>query len=305
MSNVHSLFFYHGQARSGWRALIFILLSVIFATGLAALKQWLLQHQSSSSLHIWHYELFIAVILASWLVTRYLDRRPFGSLGLKFHSRWFTEGTMGLLLGFSWLLATSIFRLKFDNPSLQLNVFQLAAVPWTLPLTTLVGVLFEEYFFRGYLLQSLVVGVGSIPALLLTSILFGLGHSYEGGMMAILNASLLGVILGLIVLQTRSLWLAVGFHYGWNIMASLLPALVAIPSSGLELSDTAFTVSLILLFVLLYAVKISPTPQAQVLWDRYIHPAPWPPWKRRAQAEAEDSPDEPSQEDGERTGEEG
>ena len=104
---------------------------------------------------------------------------------------------MGLLLGFSWLLATSIFRLKFDNPSLQLNVFQLAAVPWTLPLTTLVGVLFEEYFFRGYLLQSLVVGVGSIPALLLTSILFGLGHSYEGGMMAILNASLLGVILGL------------------------------------------------------------------------------------------------------------
>lgn len=304
MGNLHSLFFYHDQVRSGWRALIFILLSVVLAIGLAALKQLILQHELRLPLDSGEYGLFTAVIFSSWLVTRYLDRRPFGSLGLKFHSRWFTEGTMGLLLGFSWLLATSIFRLKFDNPSLQLSVSQLAAVPWTLPIITLVGVLFEEYFFRGYLLQSLVVGVGPIPALLLTSILFGLGHSYEGGIMAILNASLLGVALGLTVIQTRSLWLAVGFHYGWDIMASLLPVLVAIPSSGLKLSNPAFTVSLILLFVLLYAIKTGPTPQAKALWDCYIHPAPWPPWKHRVQLETESLPDPPSPEDGERRGEE-
>ncbi|HED03514.1 MAG TPA: CPBP family intramembrane metalloprotease [Candidatus Fraserbacteria bacterium] len=136
-------------------------------------------------------------------------------------------------------------------------------------------------------MQSFVVGIGPILALLLTSILFGLGHSYEGGIMAILNASLLGAALGLTVLQTRSLWLAVGFHYGWNITASLSPTLIANPSSGLELSNPAFTVSLILLVVLLYVVKMGPNPQMESLWDRYIHPAPWPPWKRRAQPETE------------------
>ncbi len=89
-------------------------------------------------------------------------------------------------------------------------------------------VAFEEYLFRGYLMQQVGIVVRNrwFP-LLLTSVLFGLFHSANPevlemgfGIMAFYIGT--GLLLGIITLMDESLELAIGFHLGNNMMAALL-----------------------------------------------------------------------------------
>jgi membrane protease YdiL (CAAX protease family) len=85
----------------------------------------------------------------------------------------------------------------------------------------------EEAFFRGYLLQKLLVRSPQWVAVVLSSLLFGALHvgSYGSGITAwlgILNAGIFGVVLSLVVIRGRSLMWAVGFHWAWNLAQAIL-----------------------------------------------------------------------------------
>lgn len=87
----------------------------------------------------------------------------------------------------------------------------------------------EEYLFRGYLMQHIGVLVKNkwFP-LILTSILFGIAHSANpevaeigfGKMMIFYVGT--GLLLGIMTLMDDGLELALGFHLGNNLLASLL-----------------------------------------------------------------------------------
>ena len=53
--------------------------------------------------------------------------------------------------------------------------------------------------------------------------------------------------------------------------------------------------------VMMGILTLNPHPAAKDLWDQYIHPAPWPPWRRRAQTVAEGPAAAPPQETAEQT----
>lgn len=85
----------------------------------------------------------------------------------------------------------------------------------------------EETIFRGYLLTSLNSIWGNWMALLVMSAVFGLFHlvAYsEGGLqsgtlvLAILLATLFGVLFGWVRLRTGSLWLPAALHLAWNFI---------------------------------------------------------------------------------------
>ncbi len=85
----------------------------------------------------------------------------------------------------------------------------------------------EETVFRGYLLTALKAVWGKRAGLTLMTVIFGLFHLpayFEGGLrsgtltLAILLASLFGLLFGFIYLRTRSLWLPVVLHFTWNFM---------------------------------------------------------------------------------------
>lgn len=87
---------------------------------------------------------------------------------------------------------------------------------------------FEEYLFRGFLMQQIGIAVKNrwFP-LLFTSVIFGLFHSANPevykmgfGVMAFYIGT--GFLLGIMTLMDESLELALGFHLGNNLMAALL-----------------------------------------------------------------------------------
>lgn len=102
---------------------------------------------------------------------------------------------------------------------------------------------FEEYLFRGYMMQGLGLAAGNrwVP-LLITSILFGLMHGANPEMMHLGPQMLVfyigtGLFLGILTLMDEGLELALGFHAANNIMACFL---VSSPAAALQ-TETLLT----------------------------------------------------------------
>lgn len=87
---------------------------------------------------------------------------------------------------------------------------------------------FEEYLFRGYLMQGLggVFGNRWMP-LLITSLFFGLLHFWnpevsELGTIFLFQYVVTGLFLGLMTIMDDGMELSLGFHAGNNVLISLL-----------------------------------------------------------------------------------
>ena len=87
---------------------------------------------------------------------------------------------------------------------------------------------FEEYLFRGYLMQQIgVIAKNRWLPLIITSVFFGLFHSAnpevaEMGFSVMIFYIGTGLLLGIMTLMDDGLELALGFHLGNNLIAALL-----------------------------------------------------------------------------------
>lgn len=92
----------------------------------------------------------------------------------------------------------------------------------------------EELIFRGILFRWIEEFGGSWAALFVTSALFGLVHMGNDNatwMSGLTIAAVAGTLLGGAYMLTRSLWLPVGIHFGWNVTQGLV---WDVPVSGYE-----------------------------------------------------------------------
>lgn len=76
---------------------------------------------------------------------------------------------------------------------------------------------FEEILYRGLLLRALEPW-GRLPALIVTSLVFGLGH----GPVQLTGTVALGWVLGWLTLEYKSIWPAVLLHAAFNATAGLV-----------------------------------------------------------------------------------
>jgi membrane protease YdiL (CAAX protease family) len=167
------------------------------------------------------------------------------AVGLAFRSDWGRTVLVGIgagigYQGFSLYVAEpAIARLTGRLPDVTLfapvagNVHFLVislAVAWTL---AAVG---EEFVYRGYLLTRIARVLGDTPrawfgALAVTSILFGVGHGYQGAS-GMISAGLGGFAFGLVYLATgRNLWVSVIAHGTTDTVGFLLLYLGKYPGS--------------------------------------------------------------------------
>ena len=80
----------------------------------------------------------------------------------------------------------------------------------------------EEILMRGYLLNGLSMSYGNIIALLVSSLLFALLHF---NMVQTLSALICGIALGLLYLQTGSIFCCILAHAGYNLISYLTAVL--------------------------------------------------------------------------------
>ncbi|MBQ9161598.1 MAG: CPBP family intramembrane metalloprotease [Methanobrevibacter sp.] len=76
----------------------------------------------------------------------------------------------------------------------------------------------EELIFRGILFNRLKIRIGIIPAMILSSFLFGIGHDFGG----ITSAFLFGMCMCILYLKTDNILIPISVHFINNVVATVM-----------------------------------------------------------------------------------
>jgi uncharacterized protein len=181
-----------------------------------------------------------AVTLSIYLACRFLDKRPFSSLGLML-DRWTAiDIFVGIvitffMMGFIYLIELGLGWLRFDGFAWETD-----------PLLTVLGgtigmfVVFifvgwnEELLSRGYHLQTIASGLNLFWGVVISSTIFGLLHLGNPNATWVSAAGIFfaGLFLAFGYLTTKQLWLPIGLHIGWNFFEGVV---FGFPVSGLDI----------------------------------------------------------------------
>jgi hypothetical protein len=207
----------HNALRPGWRAF-----AVYLATFVGySLVLWLLPGLRRTPRGVYPLALF-AVLLGTSALFLAVEGRSLAALGLRPGPTWVKEFGWGLLGGLAIIGLTAALAFAAGGFRLARNPAEGALTLASGAAFYLVPALNEELTFRGYIFQRVEWSLGRWGALALLSLLFTAAHWTNPGMegptriMASLNITLAGVILGLAYLATRSLALPMGIHVAWN-----------------------------------------------------------------------------------------
>jgi hypothetical protein len=232
---ISGIFFSSYGLRSGWRFLLWAAIAAaLIAGGFGALHGVL--HGSISlprRLLLIECVQFAGAFIATWILARFIDRKPLTSFGLTLNGAG-RRFPIGLLCGFvslSFLVGLLALSRAFSLDGLAIRgpaILEYGAL-WAL-VFLLVG-LSEELITRGYLLFALTRGIGFWPAAVLLAALFAAGHIGNPGENAIgiAAAGFIGLVLAWSLKWTGSLWWAIGFHAAWDWAESYF---YGVPDSG-------------------------------------------------------------------------
>lgn len=124
---------------------------------------------------------------------------------------------------------------------------------------TLNSVLYEELIFRGALLYILIKKLGVRTACITSAICFGVYHWFTSGALGnplqmtiiFIMTGIWGAMFAMAFARTKSLYLPIGLHFGWNFISTVifsqgpLGNQLLIISGGQNLSEVLSTVVLI------------------------------------------------------------
>ncbi|MDN3725060.1 CPBP family intramembrane metalloprotease [Aequorivita sp. SDUM287046] len=173
---------------------------------------------------------FALGLVATYFVVKYFHKQPFVELttsrkktdwGRVFFGFGLIAITTIVVTGLDYYNNPEDYVLQFDLvPFLILAVIAIVMIPMQTS--------FEEYLFRGYLMQGLGVVTKTkwIP-LIVTSVIFGALHLANPEVDKLGNIIMIyyigtGFFLGIMTLMDEGLELALGFHAGNNLIAALL-----------------------------------------------------------------------------------
>jgi len=85
-------------------------------------------------------------------------------------------------------------------------------------------VITKELVFRGIFYRIIEKRYGTIFALILSAIIFAILHlsNENTSVFSFISVMVGGISLGLLFTYTKSLWMPIAFHFGWNLMQVLL-----------------------------------------------------------------------------------
>ncbi len=178
----------------------------------------------------------LSITLSVFLARRFFDKRSLVSLGLRLDRQALADVAAGLVMSFLMigllsLLMWSAGWLAPEGFGWRVTANAASQVMLWLVIFVIVG-WNEELLIRGYYLQNLRDGLNLPWAVLLSSVIFGIAHilNPNASWMAAANIALAGVFFAFAWWRTKSLWLPIGLHIGWNFT---LGVVFGFPVSGM------------------------------------------------------------------------
>lgn len=242
-----------------------------------------------------------AILTATAITLHSFDNRSLGTVGVPLSGPWLQQALMGLLSGSStpilfFLVAHALGSAQVVPTRLDRH----SLLTQTLPaLVSYVLLAFhEELFLRGYLMQLISKSRGRWAAAIITGVLFGLAHTGNPGANpeGLVYTAVSGVLLAWLVMRNGSLWIAGGYHTGFNATAALLlgmkvsgttmpgawiqttlsgPRWISGGSYGFEASAIVSLLEPVILGLLVWlAPRLPAHPELRRFFDRQTEPTP-------------------------------
>lgn len=184
----------------------------------------------------------LALLTATWAMTRFVDRRPFRTIGFA-SGHVLRDVCAGLALGAVWLAASvgAAWALGWARPQ-ALEGFSPALVPLAAA-SALFNVLAQQLLLCGYILQTIRSAAGFPAAVVVSSALFSLYHAgaFQGAWLPALNVFAAGVLFCLAYRITGNLWLPWAMHFAWNLLLGPVLGLTVSGTGELGLGWSLFT----------------------------------------------------------------
>ncbi|MGN6826727.1 CPBP family intramembrane glutamic endopeptidase [Paucibacter sp. M5-1] len=202
-------------------ALLRVLLGSLMVIAAMSVVMVLAENLPKSARLLWP-QLLAAVLMAAafrFYALR-IDRRPATEFASAGAARELGLGLLGgallVVMVFGALALLNVFHLQGMHPVGLATLKSFGDM-------TLVAV-FEELLVRGILFKALERVLGSVPALLASSLLFGLAHLPNDGatLLSTLNVTVAGILFAAAYLASGRLWLGIGLHLAWNFCAGHL-----------------------------------------------------------------------------------
>ena len=227
-----------GKLRLGWRIILGILLALAANFLAGAIANAAANSQRSFEAV---YRPTLLLVLLAWfsamlLFADHVDRNPLQALGLG-PNRAFSDAIRGLFVGAICIsvgvaIIAAFGRLSFSTRWNGHTVMLLGIELFILA----TGAMAEEVMFRGYPFQRILEGAGSVVAIFVLSIFFGVAHWWnpharDVAFFSLFNTVFVGVLLSIAYLRVRNLWLPWGIHFAWN---ATLGSLFGLSVSGLN-----------------------------------------------------------------------
>jgi membrane protease YdiL (CAAX protease family) len=156
-----------------------------------------------------------ACVLGYYYFVRFIERKPWTDFA---PSGALPEFGYGVLVGASAMALTVGAIAAFGGYHIVGHNLSADVAINTAAIAVISGIT-EEILLRGVVFRFLEQWLGSIIALMLSALLFGilhLGNPNASWLAAFAIALEAGVLLGAIYMVTRRLWAAIGLHMAWN-----------------------------------------------------------------------------------------
>jgi len=251
MKRMRALFFGdNNEWRTGWRiAAMFVLVAVAVMLINVGWRTMGLPGQRTST--AWQFLAFTILIAGATLaiivlLLRYFEKRGSDAIWLPFDMSAWKLTAIGTALGAVPICLMLGLAVAAGYGTVTPGNFNAAGLLAVLLPTLIAGFLFagwEELVLRGYLLRQLSLGFNPLAAVIITGVVFGLLHSGNPGAnwQGLLYTAIGGVLMALLVFRYGSLWLIIGYHFGWNVTAS---GMFGLELSGLDEQVSVFTSTL-------------------------------------------------------------
>lgn len=172
----------------------------------------------------------IVELIISWLLLWFIYKKHLSVLGFKPTKNRIFNLAVGILIAAACCTLYQLMTTIFINNSWTFNKQVtgkgiLESLRWTF-----ISVLYEELIFRGALLYIAIKKLGVTKACILSAICFGIYHWFTFNVLgnpfmmfiSFFMTAIVGLSWAFSFAKTKSLYLPIGLHSGWNVFSMVI-----------------------------------------------------------------------------------